>query len=209
MSRGSRANWIMPLSHHSHHHSQQTYEHCAANNAPNSCNAEFTQACNTTVSGLNTYTPVRKSQTTCTVTVGSSLTRDDLMNSAFSLEGVKLPLNVTIWDISSTGGAMAKYDIPVLLSLSEVNVDLSSEFPIWAFLVILGCLSCLCCMCICICCECREDADRRAAPKVTCPNGHPLVYMGYTKTGWVCLNARMGCAQSCVTTSHSCIIGAG
>lgn len=203
VSRGSRAYWIMPLHHHSHHHSRHTYDHCAANNAPISCNAEFTQACETTVSGLNTDTSAQDSQTKCPVTVGSALTRDDLMDSAFSLDGVKLPLNVTIWHISSTGGAMAKYDIPILLSLSEVDVNQSSLLPCWIILVIVVGFCTVCCCC-CWCRECNKVAppsnlSGSLCSKVTCPNGHPLVCMGHQDCGWACDNLKEpdGCLRGC------------
>lgn len=63
----------------------------------------------------------------CAVAVDATLTRDDLMLTAFTLNGYTLPLNVTFWNISTTFNSAQDtppdWDTPVLLSISAVEKE--------------------------------------------------------------------------------------
>jgi len=172
--------WYYPYGYgyYGHHHyygGHNNYDPCkrASSSQEVACHQEFTQPCSN-VSGVYS-----EKSPSCLVKVGSALTRDDLMTAAFSLQGVRFPLNLTIHKVSATFTTPPKgdWDLPLFLSISEVEVDTDDSFAGWIILVI--CLSvalvvCACCCCICnlrdfVCEDCMSCVGTALATIFCCP----------------------------------------
>jgi len=85
------------------------------------CRTQMVSSCNASQSEFSS------TSNECAVAVDASLTRDDLMLTAFTMNGFVLPLNVTFWNISTTFSSVQDtppdWDTPVLLSLSSVEKE--------------------------------------------------------------------------------------
>lgn len=141
---------------HDYGHSRRPDDPCSSSSLTqqgvSSCRDELGYVCDSIANG---------DEVECSADVGSSITRDDLMNTGFGLQGVTFPLNLTIWNITAVPNAlgaehMGSWQVPVLLSISEVNASEEGEFPGWIIMVIcLGVGGVVCCFVVAWICPSR------------------------------------------------------
>lgn len=146
--RGYPVFYIMPFYYHGGYYNHHSYDRCQGISTAQqgACQAQFSGPC-----GISngTYAEAATSEA-CMVQVQSLMTRDDLMNTGFRLDGVKMPLNITIWSVNasfSNGVVNDEWDVPVLLAISEVDVEVAEEFPGYVILIIVLSVMCVLCMC--------------------------------------------------------------